>query len=401
MERIIFHVDVNSAFLSWSAVKRLEEDPDALDLRTIPSAVGGDVRTRHGVITAKSIPAKKFGIKTGEPVVSAMRKCPGLILVRADFEAYRKYSRAFLGVLNEYSDQVEQASIDEAYIDMTQACRGWTDSAGKAGNIRDAALCLADEIRRQVRERFGFTVNVGISSNKLLAKMASDFVKPDKTHTLWPEEVEKKMWPLPIGDLYGCGEQTSNKLRKAGVLTIGDAARMDPHILIYVLGQKAGDYIHRASCGISQSPVKTQREEAKSYSNEVTTSLDIRAENYHEEMPPLLKRLSEKVSQRMKKDEACGSVVFVSVKTAEFSRRSRQTRISSASNDADLIFRTASELMGQLLFGNEENPGLFDTAAGVRLVGVGMSGLEMENTMIDAINKRKLTIKFGNTDSRR
>ena len=230
-ERVIFHVDVNSAFLSWSALKRLEEDPGSLDLRTIPSAVGGDVKTRHGVITAKSIPAKKYGVQTGEPVVKALQKCPQLVLVPSDFETYRKYSRAMMEILARYTPLLQQMSIDEAFLDLSERI---------SPRDREGALELARQIRDTVRQELGFTVNVGISNNKLLAKMASDFQKPDRTHTLYPEEVPAKMWPLPINDLYGCGKQTARKLQLVGINTIGDAAAADLELLQTVLGERTG-----------------------------------------------------------------------------------------------------------------------------------------------------------------
>ena len=216
--RTIFHVDVNSAFLSWSALKLLEEDPGAVDLRTIPSGVGGDVKTRHGIITAKSIPAKKYGVQTGEPVVKALQKCPQLVLVPPDFETYRKYSRALMEILARYTPLIQQVSIDEAYMDLTDRI---------PYGDREGALALAKQIRDHVREQLGFTVNVGISVNKLLAKTASDFEKPDRTHTLYPEEVPAKMWPLPIGTLHGCGKSTAQKLQLIGINTIGEAAAAD------------------------------------------------------------------------------------------------------------------------------------------------------------------------------
>lgn len=364
-ERIIFHVDVNSAFLSWSAVKRLKDDPKAVDLRTIPSAVGGDVETRHGIITAKSIPAKRFGIVTGEPVVKALQKCPGLVLVSSDWEAYREYSNAFIRILLEYSELVQQASIDEAYVDMTEAI-GTEDR-------RSAALALAASIREEIRTRLGFTVNVGISSNKLLAKMASDFQKPDRTHTLWPEEVPAKMWPLPIGDLYGCGGKTASRLAGIGITTIGDAAGADPAMLQSFLGEKSGAYITAASRGIGSDRVHTEHEDARSYSNETTTSEDITLQSYDRLTPPLLHHLSGKVAGRMKRDGVYGSTVTVSVKTNDFRRRSRQKKLDAATNDAAVIERHARELLRSLLY---ERDGIFDRGAGVRLIGVGMSSLD-------------------------
>ena len=332
MDRLIFHIDVNSAFLSWSAVKRLEEDSNAVDLRTIPSAVGGDVKTRHGVITAKSIPAKKYGIRTGEPVMTALRKCPDLVLVKSDFDTYRKFSRAFIDILETYGGTVEQASIDEAYLDLTEAAENavlsgaaaaascTADAAGRGASptdaaVRDYALETAQRIRDEIRTRLKFTVNVGISSNKLLAKMASDFEKPDKTHTLWPEEVPEKMWPLPIGSLFGCGGVSAERLRSFGIRTIGDAAAAELSILQAILGEKAGAYISRAARGISRSPVTSEREAAKSYSNETTTAEDISSQNYAEKVPPILRHLSEKVAARMQRDGVRALTICVMVKT--------------------------------------------------------------------------------------
>ncbi len=241
MNRIIFHIDVNSAFLSWTAVKRLQDDPDAVDLRTIPSVVGGDVKTRHGIVTAKSIPAKKYGIQTAEPINSALQKCPKLVVVSSDFTTYRKFSHAFMDILLEYSPVLQKASIDEAFLDVTDLSamnvrahlenelrnfyglslmedpfeyilrdKHLSDLSNSLEddikNLREGfPLNLAAAIRLEIKARLGFTVNVGVSVNKLLAKMASDFTKPDRTHTLYPWEIEKKMWPLDIGDLCGYG----------------------------------------------------------------------------------------------------------------------------------------------------------------------------------------------------
>lgn len=377
-DRIIFHVDVNSAFLSWSALQRLEQDPNALDLRTVASAVGGDRASRRGVITAKSIPAKKYGVTTGEPVAKALEKCPGLILVRADFQYYRQNSRKFISILHEYTDSVQQASIDEAYVDVTEVlqARLQKDIALSGPELKSQAVVLADEIRSQILARLKFTVNVGISTNKLLAKMASDFTKPNRTHTLWPEEVPDKMWPLPIRDLYGCGRKTADRLTGMGISTIGQAAKADPAILISVLGDSAGTYIHQSSNGIGSSHVREIRDDAKSYSNESTTPEDITMENFDAMMPPLLRDLSESVSRRMKKDGVYGNTAAVKVKTDTFQIRSRQKTLLSGTNDADRIYRAASELAQELLFGSGSSPGLYSQGYGIRLVGVRMSGLD-------------------------
>ncbi len=367
--RIIFHIDVNSAFLSWSAVKRLSEDPNAPDLRLIPSAVGGDVKTRHGVITAKSIPAKKIGVKTGEPVMRALEKCPELVLIPSDFTTYRKYSNAFMKILKKYCPAVEKASIDEAYLDMT----GLEDRFQKELNAGGTfPRCAAEVIKNEIRDTLGFTVNVGISSNKLLAKMASDFTKPDKIHTLYPEEVPEKLWPLPIGELYGCGPKTAERLTGLGLKTIGDAAKADPDLLISILGDKAGSYIHRAANGLSRSEVVITREKAKSYSNETTTPEDITLENFDSACVPTIKKLSGRVAERLQRDRVRGSTVFISVKTALFRRHSRQMRIDNPTNDAGRITESALLLASELLM---PPSGLFAHGEAIRLVGVGVTTL--------------------------
>ena len=362
MPRIIFHIDVNSAFLSWSAVKRLREDPSAVDLRLIPSAVGGDVRTRHGVITAKSIPAKKYGVTTGEPVVSALKKCPHLVLVSSDFKTYREYSHQFIEILRKYAAEVEKVSIDEAFLDMTDSAKYFRAQI-EAGE--PYPYCAAEHIKNEIRDTLGFTVNVGISTNKILAKCASDFTKPDKIHTLYPEEIGEKLWPLPVGDLFGCGKKTAEKLRTMGIKTIGDLAQTDLSLLKSILGSKAAEYLHNNANGISESPVTSVREQAKSYSNETTTGEAIAL--------PILHRLSEKVASRLSKDNVRANTVYCIVKTGEFQRHTRQTRLPASTNDPAVITKSAEKLLSSLLTGPD---GLFAAGQVLRLIGVGCSGID-------------------------
>ncbi|AOZ96084.1 DNA polymerase Y family protein [Butyrivibrio hungatei] len=369
-ENIIFHVDVNSAFLSWSALKKLEEEPGSVDLRTIPSAVGGDVKTRHGIITAKSIPAKKYGIVTGEPVVKALQKCPKLVMVRGDFATYRRFSHAFIEILRKYSPTIQQVSIDEAYMDMTG-----TRSVYKKLETPEEPfpICVARQLKDEIRDTLGFTVNVGISCNKLLAKMASDFTKPDRIHTLFPEEIPEKMWPLPIGDLFGCGKATAERLKSVGIKSIGDAANADPIFITNILGENGGAYIYASANGIGSTNVSGEYDDAKSYSNETTISFDLNSDNYDSEIIPILRRLSESVSNRLKRDEVYGRTVTVSVKTTDFKRHSCQMQIESSINDTDKILRYAKELSDKLLLGDD---GLFIKGYAVRLVGVGVTKLD-------------------------
>ena len=357
MEKLIFHVDVNSAFLSWTAVKRLNEEPDSVDLRAIPSAIGGDVAKRHGVITACSIPAKKLGVRTGEPVMRALEKCPELILLPSDFKTYREYSEKFIKILKKYALAVEQVSIDEAYIDITGT---------------DEPIKMADKIKTEIYESLGFTVNIGISTVKLLAKMASDFEKPYKIHTLFPEEIKEKMWKLPIEKLHGCGRMTSAKLKNIGVKTIGDAAALDKDLLCSLLGEKSGEYIYESSNGRGSDIVLGEREAAKSYSNETTLPYDIKISSYDKEMPGVIKWLAKSVSKRLKKDMAEGYTVSVSAKTSSFKRHSKQTTLIESTNNAKIIEEVSLMLMRELCFGKK---GLFEEDKGIRLVGVGVSKL--------------------------
>ena len=369
-DNYIFHIDVNSAFLSWSALKKLREEPGSIDLRTIPSAVGGDVKTRHGIITAKSIPAKKYGIVTGEPVIKALQKCPKLVLVQSDFATYREYSHAFIDILNKYSPCVQQVSVDEAYLDMTGTESVYADLSSPD---KPFPICVADKIKNEIRDTLGFTVNVGISSNKLLAKMASDFTKPDRIHTLFPDEVEKKMWPLPIGDLYGCGKATAERLMNIGIRTIGDAANSDPVMLSHILGENIGSYIYYSANGYGSTEVSGEYEEAKSYSNETTLSSDLTADNYDKDIIPVLKHLSESVSRRLRRDGVFGRTVTVSVKTTDFRRHSCQMQLENSIDDADKLFVYSKELADKMMLGTD---GLFMKGENVRLVGVGVSKLD-------------------------
>ena len=372
MDKLIFHVDVNSAFLSWTAVKKLKDEPESVDLRTIPSAIGGDVSKRHGVITACSIPAKKQGVRTGEPVMRALEKCPELQLFPSDFKAYREYSAKFIDILKKYALAVEQVSIDEAYLDMTGT---------------DKSVSMAEKIKAEIYEALGFTVNIGISTVKLLAKMASDFEKPYKVHTLFPKEIKEKMWKLPIEKLHGCGYRTSEKLRNIGVKTIGDAAALDKKLLCSLLGEKSGEYIHESSNGRGSDIVSGEREAAKSYSNETTLPYDIRVSTYDKEMPEVIKWLAESVSKRLKKDEAEGYTISVSAKTSRFKRRSKQTTLVEPTDNAKEIEKVSISLMKELCFGER---GLFEGDDGIRLVGVGVSHLaENECKQMDIFSYMK------------
>lgn len=332
-ERIIFHIDVNSAFLSWEAVCRLKHLGGKLDLRTVPSAVGGDISKRHGIILAKSIPAKKYQIQTGEPVTDALKKCPQLMLVPPNYSLYETSSRAMMEILKEYSPEVEQYSIDEAFMDMT----------GTERLYGPPVLC-ASRIKDRICRELGFTVNVGISGNKLLAKMASDFQKPDRVHTLFPEEIQKKMWPLPVRDLFFVGRSTEQKLKSMGIHTIGDIARMDPQVLKNRL-HKHGEVIWRFANGLDTAEVEREKEPNKGYGNSTTIAFDV---TETETAQKILLALSETVGRRLRRDHVQIQEVSVGIRYYDLTYASHQKKLPAATDITNEIYQAACQVFAEL-----------------------------------------------------
>lgn len=351
-ERIIFHIDVNSAFLSWESVYRMKVLGEELDLRTIPSAVGGDEKKRRGVILAKSIPAKKYGVRTGESIMEARRKCPQLCLVPSNYELYKKNSNAFIKILQEYSPDVEQYSIDEAFVDMTGMQALFGEPVKAAYTIKD-----------RIREELGFTVNVGISRNKYLAKMASDFEKPDKVHTLFPEEIQEKMWPLPVGNLLFVGRSTVKKLETMGIHTIGELAGTDREILKKAL-KKQGESIWNFANGIDFSLVQSEPEMNKGYGNSTTISFDV---TDAEAARTVLLALSESVGARLRRDQVKIQVVSVTIKDNQLKKMSHQKVLPAATDITNEIYRAACELFEELWDGRP-----------IRLLGIQTSHIREE-----------------------
>lgn len=352
MSRLIFHIDVNSAFLSWESARRVKQGLS--DLRDIPACIGGDPKKRTGIVVAKSIPAKKYGITTGEPVAMALRKCPELVIVKSDFELYIKCSRAFKEICASYAPVMESFSIDEVFLDMTGTSLIYPDP-----------IKTAHEIKDKIRDELGFTVNVGISTNKLLAKMASDFEKPDKVHTLFPEEIPTKMWPLSVRDLLFLGKAFEKKLTEAGIRTIGDMAHVSESEIQALLGNKAGHQLHQYALGIDESPVKAKPEEAKGFSVETTFNDDIVSV---EQVLPILLEQCDVVTTRMRrKGKKCTSV-SVTFRTLDFKNKSHQTTLSNATDMTDEIFRNAKKLFTESWKGEP-----------LRLIGVAPTNLTDES----------------------
>lgn len=332
MEKVIFHVDVNSAFLSWSALKLLGQGQKT-DLRTIPSAVGGDESMRHGVVLAKSLSAKKMGVRTGEPLFQARKKCPGLMVVQPDFDWYVKESRALIEIMKDFSPDIEQYSIDEAFLDMTGM-----------ELVLGPYEISAPNLKNRVKKELGFTVNIGISNNRLLAKMASDFEKPDKIHTLFPREISQKMWPLPVGELFGVGKSAVKTLQDLGIFTIGDAAAADRSLLVRKMGSMGGMVWDYANGRETSSLVREQVKD-NSCGNSITLSHDV---DNVEEAAVVVLSLAESVAARLRADGKRGNVVTVTLVDTEFKRRSHQMSLSSRTNTTDIIYETARKLLSQM-----------------------------------------------------
>ncbi len=332
MKQIIFHIDVNSAYLSWSALSLLEKGSN-IDLRKIPAIIGGDIEKRHGVVLAKSIPAKKYGIVTGEPIVNAMRKCPTLTLEPPNHHLYQQKSQEFMQFLYQICPDIEQVSVDECYMDFTPIATHYS-----------SPLDAAHIIKNQIRENFGFTVNIGISDKKLLAKMASDFKKPDLVHTLFTSEIKEKMWPLPISSLFMCGKSSVQVLNKLEIRTIGDLAIADKQILSAHL-KSHGIMLWEYANGIDNSSVLSTPQEAKGIGNSTTLSEDITDKD---EAYKTLLHLSESVGKRLRHAAQLAGMVSVEIKYSSFHSVSHQTTLLSASNSTQIIYETACHLFDEL-----------------------------------------------------
>lgn len=344
MERLIFHIDVNSAFLSWSAVDRVKKGEP--DLRLIPSAVGGEKDSRTGIIVAKSVPAKAYNVTTGEPVSMALRKCPNLVLIPPDRALYSKCSKEFMDICRKYAPVVQKFSIDECFLDMTGTSYMYPDP-----------IALAHKIKDEIWENLGFTVNVGIGPNRLLAKMASDFEKPNKVHTLFRSEIPEKMWPLPVGELLFVGKMSTARLMEAGIHTIGELAQSELTYIQSILGEKGGKQAYDYANGIDESEVTDQREDPKGYSISRTLEGDVRT---YEDAASVFYKLTDQVASRMRKDGVSAYCIGVDIRfskianvhantpSTRFTNKSHQRKLVNATDVTDEIYRVVMELFKEL-----------------------------------------------------
>lgn len=354
MDRKFLHIDVNNAFLSWTAVDRLKNGEE-VDLRTIPSIIGGDESKRRGIVVAKSNIAKKFGIQTAEPIYSARRKCPSVVVVEANHDLYKYYSDCLYKIFLEYTDKVERFSIDECFLDLTGYLKPGED-----------LIKIGIEIKERIKAEFGFTVNVGVSDDKILAKIASDFEKPDKIHTLFKSELEDKLWVLPVSDMFMVGKKSIPKLNRLGIKTIGDLAKTDKRLLIKEFG-KYGYMIWRYANGESGEEVNYLEEKPKGIGNSITLPYDMGSV---EELEKVLVELVEKVTYRLRQQDMYANVVNVQLKTNGFKSMSHQKKLDVRTDTTKDILDTAKELLRELYNGEL-----------IRLIGVRVDGLVEKNQM--------------------
>lgn len=381
--RVIMHIDVNNAFLSWSAVYLLQNG-SKYDIRNSYAVIGGDAKSRNGIVLAKSNPCKKLGIKTADTIYSARKKCPALKVYPPNFNFYSEMSHKLFELLYKYTPDIEIASIDECYLDY-----------GKVMKLYGDPYEFALKIQRQILDELGFTVNIGIANNKLCAKMASDFSKPFKIHTLYDYEVKDKMYPLPIGDLFGIGKKTAPKLQKLGINTIGDLACFDETLLRHYFKNMASSMILSAR-GINDDLVISEASAPKGIGNEITLVKDT---TDFDEISSSLLSLSENVSMRLRKQKKYAHTVCVTVKTSDFKRRNHQKRLENATNVTSVIYEASKKIFLEM---NIEEP--------IRLIGVRLDNLTdvvayqislFDNVEVKSNNKLdeaidSIKMKYGN-----
>lgn len=371
MENIIFHIDVNSAYLSWTAVKMLKEG-SSVDIRMIPCIIGGDKEKRHGIVLAKSIPAKKYGIVTGEPVVDAFRKCPNLMMVPPEHDYYGVQSKKFINILKEYTPDIEQVSVDECYFDFTGIQKQFSSPVEAANIIKD-----------RIREELGFTVNIGISDRKVLAKMASDFEKPDKVHTLFLNEIQTKMWQLPVEELFMAGKSSVVTFHKLGIYTIGQLANTPAEVLEYHL-KSHGRLLWEYANGIDSQTVSTEKEELKGIGNSTTLAKDV---SNIEEIQKVLLMLSDKVAGRIREAHQKAQVVCVEIKYADFTKVSRQTTVEKPVSTSGEIHKLSCRLFEEIWTGKP-----------VRLLGI-RTGKLLDEAEPEQMNLFEMNFGEGSIDT--
>ena len=363
-EKIIFHIDVNNAFLSWSAVKLLNEGYKK-DIRKVPSIIGGSETERRGIVLAKSPIAKKYGIVTAETIYQAKKKCKNLEIYPPDYKWYYKKSNELMKYLSSFSPLLEQYSVDECFLDMTGMNYIYKDY-----------LELAYRIKDEIKEKFGYTVNIGIGNNKLCAKMASDFEKPDKVHTLFKDEIAKKMWPLPVRDLFMVGRRTAEVLNSLNIKTIYDLSKTDEKKLKKYFKNQA-DYLKKASLGLDDSKVTPRSNTTTSISVSETLPYDY---TDPDKLKEVLFRQTEEVTRQLRYQKQYAKTVAIIYKNSNFNNYSTQEKLSNPTNSTKTIYKKVVEIFDKNY-----------KADSIRLIGVRLS--DFTNT-----NEHQLSLFDNNED---
>lgn len=374
MERIIMHIDVNNAFLSWSAIDLLNKG-FGYDIRNSYAVIGGDETTRRGVVLAKSMPAKKMGIQTGETLFSARKKCPALRTFPPNYLWYQKMSAQLFTLLSHYTCDIEIFSIDECFLDY-----------GKVAHLYGDPIDFAYRLKEEIYTKLGFTVNIGIANNKLCAKMASDFEKPNRVHTLWENEVKDKMFPLPISDLFGVGKKSTEKLKKLGIHTIGILAQSSVNQLYPYFKNQSLHLIEIAN-GIDESPVVVTKEENKGISNSTTLPKDVSSKV---ELCQVLESISNNVALELRRQNKYTQVICVQLKDQYFHSYSHQKKLKNATNLTKEIYETSKELLDEMWQGEP-----------IRLVGIRLDHLSNQSmhqvSLFEIVEKRDQDVKLEKT----
>ena len=374
VDRIIMHIDVNNAFLSWTAIDLLNNG-SKYDIRNSYAVIGGDEKSRKGIVLAKSNSAKKLGVVTGEPLYQARKKCRALKTYPMNYPFYQKMSSKLFNLIRKYTPDIEIASIDECYLDFT-----------KVKNLYGDPYEFAKKLQKEINDTLKFTVNIGIANNKLCAKMASDFSKPNKIHTLYENEVESKMWPLPIGDLFGIGKKTREKLLDINIKTIKDLASTSQEKL-YPYFKNQSKFMIEWANGIDDSEVVSDESTPKGISNEITLTSDISEQS---KLTENLLFLSEKVGLRLRKENKFAYVVAVILKDKYFKRRTHQKKLENPVSTSKEIFEVSKKILNEMW--NDDS---------VRLIGIRLDKLTekvvIQPSLFDTIEENKNDISLEKT----
>ena len=328
MDRVIFHCDLNCFYASVELLSHLE-------LREVPVAVAGDPASRHGIILAKNEPAKQCGVKTAETIWQAKKKCPNLVLLPAHHKLYREYSKKVNAIYDEYTDLAESFGIDESWLDVTNTLHLFGGDA----------KALANAIRQRVKRELGLTLSVGVSFNKVFAKLGSDYKKPDATTVISRENWRSIVWPLPVGDLLYVGGAAQKLLGQYGVKTIGQLAACKKETLETLMG-KMGTQLYEYANGLDSAPVRARldAEPVKSVGNGTTFPTNL---TRWEQVRAGLSALADSVAGRLRRyGMYCGGVALT-IRYADFRQFTRQTRLSGPTHLQKDIYRAALTLAQQ------------------------------------------------------